>query len=209
MADGTAPGGAPVTAPDPGPGVGTASAAEAAAGLGAEIVRFTRMISAWKNRAKHEAGAADRVLLARLVIGGPRRATDLAADTFLDLSTVSRQVRSLVERGLVERRPDPEDRRGVAADARPRPGGPRSSTTGAQRDAELAGLLEPWPAEDRYQLIRLMARLNDDLVELHRRATAPAGLVGATAKTGRKKQMSTSAVPAGRGIPGRYPRRRL
>lgn len=187
MADGTAPGGAPVTAPDPGPGVGTASAAEAAAGLGAEIVRFTRMISAWKNRAKHEAGAADRVLLARLVIGGERRATDLAADAFLDLSTVSRQVRSLVERGLVERHPDPEDRRGSLLSATAA-GREAFEHYRRQRDAELAGLLEPWPAEDRYQLIRLMARLNDDLVELQQARDCPAGLVGATAKQGERRK---------------------
>ncbi len=37
--------------------------------------------------------------------------SDLAAEMLLDLSTVSRQVRRLVETGLVEREPDPEDRR--------------------------------------------------------------------------------------------------
>ena len=156
---------------------GTASATEAAAGLGNEMVRFTRLVTAWKHSAKHEAGAADRVLLARLVIGGERRATDLAADAFLDLSTVSRQVRSLVERGLVERRPDPEDRRGSMLTA-----------TGAgrdafeqyrrQRDSELAALLEPWSGEDRYQLIRLMARLNDDLVEHQQARECPGGHTG-------------------------------
>lgn len=165
---------------------GTASAAEAAAGLGTEIVRFTRLIAAWKHRAKHEAGAADRVLLARLVSGGARRATDLAADAFLDLSTVSRQVRSLVERGLVERHPDPEDRRGSLLCA---------TATGRaafehyrrQRDAELAQLLEPWPADDRYQLIRLMARLNDDLVEQQQR-DCPGGLTGTVAKQGENQE---------------------
>src|SRR2546423_450837 len=90
----------------------TATPEEAGAGLGTEIVRFSRIIAAWKHRVKNEPGAAERILLARLVTDGARRATDLAAEAFLDLSTVSRQVRSLVERGLVERRPDPEDRRG-------------------------------------------------------------------------------------------------
>lgn len=62
---------------------------DAAAGLGTEIVRFSRLIAAWKQRVKGDGGAADRVLLARLVVGGDQRATDLAADAFLDLSTVS------------------------------------------------------------------------------------------------------------------------
>nr|WP_237289230.1 MarR family winged helix-turn-helix transcriptional regulator [Streptomyces gilvosporeus] len=139
---------------------------EAAAGLGTEIVRFSRLIAAWKQRAKN--GAADRVLLARLVVGGDRRATDLAADAFLDLSTVSRQVRSLVERGLVARRPDPEDRRGTlltATDA----GRAAFGEYRRQRDAELAALLEPWPPQDRADLIRLLGRLNEDLAEQHAR----------------------------------------
>ncbi|MGW7248432.1 MarR family winged helix-turn-helix transcriptional regulator [Streptomyces decoyicus] len=138
---------------------------EAAAGLGTEIVRFSRLIAAWKQRAKTDGGAAaDRVLLARLVVGGDQRATDLAADAFLDLSTVSRQVRSLVERGLVTRRPDPEDRRGsllAATDA----GRAAFAHYRAQRDAELAGLLEPWSPQDRADLIRLLGRLNEDMAE--------------------------------------------
>lgn len=168
---------------DAGHGTGTATAEDAAAGLGTEVVRFTRLIAAWKHRAKHEAGAADRVLLARLVMDGARRATDLAADAFLDLSTVSRQVRSLVERGLVERHPDPEDRRGslltATADGRE-----AFEHYRRQRDAELAALLTPWPAEDRYQLIRLMARLNDDLVEQQHERECPGGLGSAAAKQG-------------------------
>ncbi|AJT68486.1 MarR family winged helix-turn-helix transcriptional regulator [Streptomyces chattanoogensis] len=155
---------------------------EAAAGLGTEIVRFSRLIAAWKQRAKHDTGAADRVLLARLVVGGDRRATDLAADAFLDLSTVSRQVRSLVERGLVARRPDPEDRRGTlltATDA----GRAAFEQYRRQRDAELAALLEPWPPQDRADLIRLLGRLNEDLAEQHARQV-PGGDQGAAVKQG-------------------------
>ncbi|MFI7387205.1 MarR family winged helix-turn-helix transcriptional regulator [Streptomyces sp. NPDC049813] len=147
---------------DPGP-VGAASAEEAGAGLGTEIVRFTRLVAARRHRTRLEQGAGERVLLARLVRDGEQRATDLAADTFLDLSTVSRQVRSMVERGLIERRPDPQDRRGTLLYAT-ESGRAVYETYRRQRDAQLAELLAPWPPEDRYQLIRLMTRLNDDLV---------------------------------------------
>ncbi|MGI5469175.1 MarR family winged helix-turn-helix transcriptional regulator [Streptomyces sp. CA-132043] len=136
----------------------------AAAGLGSEIVRFGRLVTAWRRSAKTDAGAADRVLLAKLVTNGDRRATDLAADALLDLSTVSRQVRSLVDRGLVERYPDPEDRRGTllrATDA----GHVAFGEYRRQRDSKLAAVLEPWPEEDREHLVRLMGRLNDDLEE--------------------------------------------
>ncbi|MEV3854882.1 MarR family transcriptional regulator [Streptomyces sp. NPDC050095] len=139
-------------------------AEEAAAGLGQEIVRFSRLLSASRQRAKFEQGAGERVLLARLVRDGAQRATDLASATLLDLSTVSRQVRSMVERGLVERRPDPVDRRGVLLHAT-EAGTAAFEAYRRQRDAELAQLLGPWPARDRAELIRLMARLNDDLAE--------------------------------------------
>ncbi|MFJ3712345.1 MarR family winged helix-turn-helix transcriptional regulator [Streptomyces sp. NBC_01387] len=146
------------------PAEGTASAEEAAAALGTELVRMTRLIAAWKQRAKTEAGAADRVLLARLVTDGPQRATDLAAAAYLDLSTVSRQVRSLVERGLVERHPDAEDRRGSLLSATGA-GRERFEQYRSQRDTELTKFLQAWPGEDRYQLMRLLARLTDDLVK--------------------------------------------
>lgn len=142
---------------------GVASAEEAGAGLGSQIVRFTRLVAARRHQTKLEQGAGERVLLARLVRDGEQRATDLAAETFLDLSTVSRQVRSMVERGLIERRPDPEDRRGTLLHAT-ESGRAVYEKNRRQRDAQLAELLAPWPPEDRYQLIRLMTRLNDDLV---------------------------------------------
>ncbi|MYW69363.1 MarR family transcriptional regulator [Streptomyces sp. SID8379] len=165
---------------------GVASAEEAGAGLGNQIVRFTRLVAARRHQTKLEQGAGERVLLARLVRDGERRATDLAADTFLDLSTVSRQVRSMVERGLIERRPDPEDRRGTLLYAT-ESGRAVYEKYRQQRDAQLAELLGPWPPEDRYQLIRLMTRLNDDLVEhqhnRHGEGTHPAAVAQQGAST--------------------------
>lgn len=173
--------------PDPGAASGTATAEEAASGLGTEIVRFTRLIAAWKHSAKQDARAADRVLLARLVIGGDRRATDLAADAFLDLSTVSRQVRSLVDRGLVERRPDPEDRRGSLLTATAE-GRDAFEQYRRMRDSQLAALLEPWPGEDRHQLIRLLARLNDDLVGIQQSRDCPGGITSTAAQQGETEE---------------------
>ncbi len=143
---------------------GTAALREGAA-VGDELARLMRLVGAWKQRERDE-GWGDRLLLIRLAVDGPRRATDLAADTLLDLSTVSRQIRSLVERGLVERRPDPEDRRGALL----------SPTTDglaaveryrAQRDRKMAEALAQWPDRDRRELARLLARFNDDFAERH------------------------------------------
>jgi DNA-binding MarR family transcriptional regulator len=157
----------------------TADAAE----LGTQIVRFTRLIAALKQRVKYDSGAADRVLLARLVAGGDRRATDLAADAFLDLSTVSRQVRSLVERGLVARYPDPEDRRGTlltATDA----GRAAFQEYRRQRDAQLADLIKGWSSQDRADLIRLMGRLNDHIADTQHAPPSPGGDQEAAVKQG-------------------------
>jgi len=162
---------------------GALTPTEAASGLGAEIVRLMRLVTVWKRRAEKEPGAANRVLLARLVTEGPRRPTDLAADTFLDVSTVSRQVRSLVDRALVERRPDPDDRRGVllvATDG----GRAAYEQYRRQRDAAFEAFLHRWPPEDRYQLVRLMARLNDELVEQHNAPRYPGGHTGMSTDQG-------------------------
>jgi DNA-binding MarR family transcriptional regulator len=158
----------------------TATAAEAALLLGDELSRFSRLTHAWKLRAREENGGGDRLLLARLVNYGPRRATDLAAETLLDLSTVSRQVRSLVDRGLVERTPDPEDRRGTLLSASE--AGVRAfQQFRDQRNQRLARLLEGWTAEDRYELVRLFGRLNDDFAENHHEIFG--GTLGVTAPT--------------------------
>lgn len=50
-------------------------------------------------------------LLRTLVADGPSRPTDLAASVGLDASTVSRHLAQLQRLGLVDRSPDPDDRR--------------------------------------------------------------------------------------------------
>ena len=169
------------TAPEAGPAaraaMAAATAADAATGMGDQISRFMRLINAMKQRMRDDPGGGDRLLLGRLVLGGPRRATDLAADTFLDLSTVSRQIRCLVDGGLVERTPDPDDRRGALL-----------SVTAAgvaayrhyrdQRNEHLARIFEAWQPEDRHQLVRLFGRFNDDFAENYHQLFA--GQTGAT-----------------------------
>ena|GEM_PF-1896050 len=166
-----------------------------------QMARLIRLVGAWKQRVRDD-GFGDRVLLGRLAESGPRRATDLAADTLLDLSTVSRQIRSLVERGLVERRPDPEDRRGallsttadgLAAVARYR----------AQRDQKLADALADWPAADRRDFARLLARFNDDFAEHHVRpvCTHPQHAHGADHSGPETGHHGPAPEPAGHPLP--------
>jgi DNA-binding MarR family transcriptional regulator len=98
-------------------------------------------------------------LLALLQDEGPLRASDLVALLGLDKSTVSRQVTTLVELGLVDREPDPDDGRAQVL---------RPSATGAQRLADvragrrayLRAELGDWPAEDVDALGELLERYN-------------------------------------------------
>lgn len=134
------------------------------AALGGELIRLVRLMNVLKQRGRDEnqGSSGDRMLLARLVDCGEQRATDLAADTLLDLSTVSRQVRSLFERGLISRRPDPEDKRGALL-AVTAAGRAEVLRFRAQRDRAIAGALAGWPAADRRELVRLLGRLTEAL----------------------------------------------
>lgn len=57
------------------------------------------------------------VVLAHLAASGPLRGADLSDAFGMDKGGVSRQVQALVDLGLVERRPDPEDRRAILVGA--------------------------------------------------------------------------------------------
>ena len=98
-------------------------------------------------------------LLALLEDAGPLRASDLVIRLGLDKSTVSRQVSTLVELGLVDRAADPADGRAQVL---------TPSAEGSARLAEIRDVrrarwetdLSGWPAEDVATLAELLSRLN-------------------------------------------------
>lgn len=102
------------------------------------------------------------ILLLKALVPGPLRLSSLAAKLDVDASTVSRQVRHLEDRGLVERAGDPDDGRAsrIALSAE---GRVRLDAGGKRRRAFVAQLLDDWPADDREQLRLLLNRLLDDL----------------------------------------------
>lgn len=98
------------------------------------------------------------IVLMKALLRAPLRLSALAGALELDASTVSRQVRHLEDRGLIERAGDPDDRRasriGLSAEGR------RRLEAGGRRRRELLGeLLHDWPEEDREQLRSLLGRL--------------------------------------------------
>ena len=56
-------------------------------------------------------------ILTHLAANGPMRGRTSPRPSAMDKGGVSRQVQALVDLGLVERRPDPEDRRAILLDA--------------------------------------------------------------------------------------------
>jgi DNA-binding MarR family transcriptional regulator len=129
------------------------------------LFRIARTVYVTRIEAYAEGAPIDRAgmaVLGRLGATPDLRLSDLAVELNLDVSTVSRQARALEESGLLERLPDPDDRR--AARLRLTPEGRRvvEEVRRARRDL-LARALSGWSSTDRATLTRLMARLADDL----------------------------------------------
>ena len=99
------------------------------------------------------------ILLKTVARLGPMRVSALAAELDLDASTVSRHVKSLEDRDLLERTADPDDGRasqvGVSAH------GMATIEASAARRRELIGaLLADWSDADRESLRRLLHQLS-------------------------------------------------
>jgi DNA-binding MarR family transcriptional regulator len=103
-------------------------------------------------------------VLRTVISSGPLHISELAEWQGVDKSTMTPQVRKLEERGLLERQPDPQDRRGVLV---------RATTRGRRlrRRMDAAGaavfddLLRDWPEADRALLTDLLERFALELDE--------------------------------------------
>jgi DNA-binding MarR family transcriptional regulator len=134
--------------------------------LGQQLVRFVRLINKAKSQvAKRGPDGIERAayaILFCLIYEGPQRTSRLAESLHSEISTISRQSRSLVQHGLVERQADPED--GRACLLVPTAEGLRVfEENRKQRNQWLAHLLAEWPEEDRHTLNKLFDRLNSGI----------------------------------------------
>lgn len=98
----------------------------------------------------------------RIVDEGPLRLTALAGLLEVDLSVVSRQVRSLQDVGFVSRTPDPGDARAALVSATDS-GREALDRTRKQRTEVLDTVLAQWNDEDRASFVRLLGRFNNEL----------------------------------------------
>ena len=132
--------------------------------LGHQMMRLIRLVERAKTTKVAPDGVerAAYVLLARLVLEGPRRSNALAEAVHSDPSTVSRQVAGLVRAGLVERRSDPDDGRASLLAATDE--GHRVFEANRDlRNRQISSMTAGWPEEDRETLAALLGRFTAEL----------------------------------------------
>ncbi|WP_272027675.1 MarR family winged helix-turn-helix transcriptional regulator [Kocuria rosea] len=104
-----------------------------------------------------ELSPTDAALLEHLIRTGPMRLSDLAGQWGVNKSTMTPQVRRLEDKGLIDRQPDPGDRRatvvGISAE-----GIELQRRIGAAGAAAFDEILSTWPQQDREALGSLLLR---------------------------------------------------
>jgi DNA-binding MarR family transcriptional regulator len=101
-------------------------------------------------------------MLMALNDSGPRRASDLVDLFSIDKGAVSRQVSALLDLGLIERSPDPEDRRAAILAITPE-GTERLETIREMRLREVSERLSGWSEDDLRGFVAMMGRYNNAL----------------------------------------------
>ncbi len=128
-----------------------------------EIVRLVRRIRRGlsERAASVDPGltASSYPLLVALVDLGPHRAADLVDVFALDKGAVSRAVHQLLELGLIERVPDPQDGRASILSAT-RKAVERIAATKESRHHEIDARLADWEDQAIVDLGRGLARFN-------------------------------------------------
>jgi DNA-binding MarR family transcriptional regulator len=128
----------------------------------AVMVTLARLGRRMRQRMPGEELDFGTILLMKALLREPLRLTALAAAVELDASTVSRQVRHLEGRGLLERTGDPDDGRASRIALSPE-GRQRLEAGAARRRAFVTRLLDDWAPEDREHLRTLLNRLLSEL----------------------------------------------
>jgi DNA-binding MarR family transcriptional regulator len=142
-----------------------ASDGSSAGDIASRVVELNQALNRFRQGVQNAAlGGGDGLsihLVFHIASHGPIRAGELAETTRADPSTVSRQVATLVGRGLLERLADPLDGRASLL---------RATAAGVSfmqrqidsRNARFAAMLADWSEADRRELADLLGRFIDD-----------------------------------------------
>jgi DNA-binding MarR family transcriptional regulator len=124
------------------------------------LVRRIRRVIAERARMLHpELSPVAYSMLMALNDSGPQRASDLVEIFSVDKGAVSRQVQALLELDLIQRTPDPDDRRAMIL-AISEEGHRRLANISADRRRELSRRLEDWDEQDLSAFVRSLTRYN-------------------------------------------------
>jgi DNA-binding MarR family transcriptional regulator len=127
--------------------------------MGVLVRRIRRQIAERARMVHPELSPVAYSMLMALNDSGPQRASDLVELFAIDKGAVSRQVSALLELGLIERTPDPEDRR-AAILAITDEGIRRLSSIAELRRREVLERLSGWSDDDLGAFVAVMARYN-------------------------------------------------
>ena len=130
--------------------------------MGVLVRRIRRLIAERARMVHPDLSPVAYSMLMALNDSGPRRASDLVDIFSIDKGAVSRQVGALLDLGLIERSPDPEDRR-AAILAITEEGSRRLGTIADLRRREVLERLSGWSDEDLQAFVDVMARYNNAL----------------------------------------------
>ena len=131
------------------------------------LVRRLRRVIAERAQEVHESlHPSQFVLLNHLADHGPLRASTIVEHFAMDKASVSRQVQHLIELGMVDRTPDPEDGRATLLSVSDE-GRRRLSDVAAHRRKLLDERLGDWDDDDLAGFAASLARYNATL-EAHR-----------------------------------------
>lgn len=127
--------------------------------VGALVRRVKRAIGERARWVHPELQPLGYLILAHLVHRGPVRASVLVEQLAADKGAMSRHVQHLVDLGLVERRPDPDDGRALLLVATP-DGQHRFGEVDAARRATFDRRFDDWTDDDLTTLAGLLRRYN-------------------------------------------------
>jgi DNA-binding MarR family transcriptional regulator len=130
-----------------------------------ELVLLVRALEAVQRRRNYPLDRAHYLLLGLLEREGPQSIAALASDLLLDGSTVTRQVTTMEDQGLVEKQPHPQDGRSTLICATPR-GLREAAKMREMRLRRVKMLFQGWDAKDRATFAALLARFNASLSEV-------------------------------------------